>query len=366
MKIKKILHITGVRELGSGQRHQLAYEVSAAKKISEIHWDTIAYHSGEAVENFERKTPRIFDLIILRNLFFWLMVLKYTKQYDLILLRHLTFDPFSLIFSPFIKNRIGVHHSKEIDELKLVRIGFKGNIASFIERYTGKISVKNSLCVAGVTQEIALYQNEERGLTKPTTTYPNGIEIGQLPLAEDNRIDKECHILFICSYFSEWHGLDILLDAVNNVVTDEKFYLHLIGNLTSEQTLEIQNNKNKDKILIHKTMSQDEYLKIASKCDVGLGSLALYRKNLREASTLKVREMLAMGLPVYSGHKDTSLNKDFKYYYHAEKFDFSDLLRFSKLYKEVKRSDIRNTASRFIEKKTIMEDFIKQLHRILK
>ncbi|PJI29646.1 hypothetical protein [Acinetobacter pseudolwoffii] len=361
MKVKKILHITAVRELGSGQRYQLVYEVSASKKIPDIQWDTIAYHSGEIVEKFEKNTPKIFDFFILRNLFFWLMVLKLRKQYDIVLFRHVSFDPFSFIFSPFIRNRMGVHHAKEIDELRLVRAGLKGDIASFVEKYTGKTAVKNSLGIVGVTEEIALYENVERGLNKPMFLYPNGIEVDKISLAQDNRVENEYHIIFICSYFSEWHGLDILLKAIDNYDSNERYFVHLVGNLILDQKTEIEKNKNKEKIIVHGVLNQQQYLDIASKCDIGLGSLALYRKNLYEASTLKVREMLAMGLPVFSGHKDAALKTDFQYYKYSENFSFDELMQFAKLHKYSKRTEVREAAKKFIDKEKIMKKFISKI-----
>lgn len=360
MKAKSILHITAVRELGSGQRHQLIYEVSASKKNPDIQWDTIAYHSGEIVEGFEKNTPKIFDFLILRNLFFWFVVLKLSKQYDIVLFRHLSFDPFSFIFSPFIKNRMGVHHAKEIDELKLVRAGWKGNLASFVEKYTGKFAIKNSLGIVGVTEEIAVYENKERNLNKPIFLYPNGIDVDAILLAEDNRVENEYHIIFMCSYFSEWHGLDILLKAIDNDASNERYFVHLVGNLILDQKQEIEKNKNKEKIIVHGVLNQQQYLDIASKCDVGLGSLALYRKNLDEASTLKVREMLAMGLPVFSGHKDVAFNEDFAFYKYSRDFNLDQLLAFCKENKKLKRVEVRTSAKNMIEKSKIMEGFILQ------
>lgn len=364
MAIKKILHLTGVRELGSGQRHQLMYEVSAAKKISNVEWDTIAYHSGEAIECFEKKIPKIFDFIILRNLFFWLILFSLRKQYDIILFRHVSFDPFSFIFSPFINNRMGVHHAKEIDELKLVRVGWKGSLASFVEKYTGRIAVKNSLGIVGVTEEIAVYENKERNLNKPIFLYPNGIEVDEISLAQDNRVKNESHIIFICSYFSEWHGLDILLKAIDNDDSNEKYFVHLVGNLTLDQESEIEKNKNKEKIIMHGVLTQQQYLYVASKCDIGLGSLALYRKNLDEASTLKVREMLAMGLPVFSGHKDAAFDENFTFYQYSQDFDLNQLLAFCKTNKELKREVVRMASKELIEKKKIMEGFIAQANKL--
>jgi hypothetical protein len=44
------------------------------------------------------------------------------------------------------------------------------------------------------------------------------------------------------------------------------------------------------------------------KCSICIGTLALYRKNLEEASPLKVREYIASGYPVIIGYEDTAFS----------------------------------------------------------
>ena len=66
----RIIHITGVRELGAGQRKQLEYEYNSANTINEVKWETIAIHSGDALNKFELKTPKAFDFLFIRNIYF--------------------------------------------------------------------------------------------------------------------------------------------------------------------------------------------------------------------------------------------------------------------------------------------------------
>ncbi|WP_180182525.1 glycosyltransferase [Acinetobacter sp. YH01010] len=365
MKVKRILHVTALRELGSGQRNQLKYEVNAAKEIQDINWNTIAFHSGEKIESFESRTPKYIDVLVFRNIYFWLKVIRMSKHYDIVMFRYLPFDIFSIIFSPFVKNRVSVHHSKEIEELVLIKKGWKGIFASIIERFTGKISINNSLLIAGVTEEIAKYQNERRKLNKKYVTYQNGIKLSDICIADDNRLDNEINIIFVCSYFTEWHGLDILLDFLNTNDIDDNFFVHLIGNLNTDQLLIIENNKYKNNINVYGALNKNEIYSIASKCDTALGSLALFRQNMTEGSTLKVSEMLAMGIPVYSGHKDASLPEDFPYYTFKKDFNFFELLNFSKKHKVISRLEVREASSVYIEKSNIMKNFIRTLNCII-
>ncbi len=58
----------------------------------------------------------------------------------------------------------------------------------------------------------------------------------------------------------------------------------------------IKNNKFSKNIIIYGSKNKEEYYNIASKCDVGLGSLAMYRQNLKEGSTLKSTRNACYGI----------------------------------------------------------------------
>jgi glycosyltransferase involved in cell wall biosynthesis len=57
----------------------------------------------------------------------------------------------------------------------------------------------------------------------------------------------------------------------------------------------------------HGLLERDALIQVLARADVGIGTLALHRKGLEEASALKVREYLAVGLPVIVGCRDPDL-----------------------------------------------------------
>lgn len=357
----RITHITVVRKLTSGQRKQLRFEHEASLQIKGSNWNTVAFDcSGDKTE-FLRPIPKAFRPIFLRNLYAWMVALKLSKNNDFILMRHITFDPFAYIFSFLIHNRISVHHSKEIEELLLVRKGWRGRFASRLEFFSGKFSLKRNVAILGVTHEIAQYENERVGEAKKIETYPNGVNIDKIEVLKDFRKINHINIAFICGAFSSWHGLDkitrMFKGNLGNKI-EENCTIHLIGNLDSDQILDINNDKIKNIFKIHGHMSEDKYREILNICDIGLASMALERKNLNEGSTLKVREMLGMGLPVYSGHKDTSLDESFPYFLYDSHITLSSLLQFAHKMKNVRREDVRSHARSFIDKKSKMEQVI--------
>ena len=139
----KLLHLTVFRELSNGQRKQITYEVRSSKDLEED-WHSIVYHCGAPKNSFERRIPFGFRSLLGRRFFFWLIIVSQKRNYDLIIYRHVPFDPFSLIFGWFVKNRIPIHHGKEIKELKLVQNNWKGITAAFAEKLIGLASARHS------------------------------------------------------------------------------------------------------------------------------------------------------------------------------------------------------------------------------
>jgi hypothetical protein len=60
-------------------------------------------------------------------------------------------------------------------------------------------------------------------------------------------------------------------------------------------------------VTVLKNQSNADLDDLVDKCHIGIGSLALFRNNMIEACTLKVREYWARGLPFVIGYDDTDL-----------------------------------------------------------
>lgn len=355
----KILHITCVRELTNGQRKQLSFEFEAARQLN-LSWDTIVLNASEIIDDrFEIQIPKIYRKIFLRNLYTWIYIFKNKSKYDVIINRHMTFDPFVLIFGWFLKNRFTVHHAKEVEELRLIRKGFIGKIASYTEKMTGYINLKQVKGAICVTQDIAIYQ-ENRANIK-TFLYPNGIDLSSIEIIEDKRIDYEVNIAFMCGTFSAWHGLDLLLDSVlENLefIQTNNVKIHLIGRVLEKELDFIKTNKLP--IVLYGLLSSEEYIKVLSKCEIGIDSLALNRKQLSEAAALKVREYFAFGLPIYSAYKDTAIPLTFKYY-KVDDVDIRKMVAFARQMKEVLRQEVRDVSEEYISKEILLKKLYDEL-----
>jgi hypothetical protein len=58
----------------------------------------------------------------------------------------------------------------------------------------------------------------------------------------------------------------------------------------------------------HGVLDRKGVLEVLADADVGVGTLALHRKSMQEACPLKMREYLAVGLPVMYGYQDPDID----------------------------------------------------------
>lgn len=351
----KILHLSCMRELTKGQRKQLEFEYEASK-VNSLDWEIVALHRGKILNrNFEKKIPKFFQLVFFRNLYAWLFMIKNKNKYDLIIIRHMTFDPFVLFFGWLIKNRISLHHAKEVEALKAVRTNWIGTCASYIERFTGYVALKQVKAAICVTSDICTYQ-EKRGNTR-TFLYPNGIKLSNNMQLKDTRKLDEINILFMCGTFSPWHGLDLLIKSVkkyNNFLHKNNVKIHLVGKLLKKEKELISQYGLENIFILHGSLDEENYIKIIEKSDIGLDSLALFREGLKEGAALKVREYLAYGLPVYSAYKDTAIPLSFDFYCVGE-VSVVDVVNFSKKMKNISREKVKLDSEKYISKELLLK-----------
>ena len=141
--------------------------------------------------------------------------------------------------------------------------------------------------------------------------------------------------------------------------------IHLIGQLSFEQMKLVKlYQQGRVRFVEHGLMSESGYRPILARCDFGLTSLALERKGIREASTLKVREMLAMGLAIYSGHYDIALDQRQPFVRVNQSPTFDDLVGFGLQCRAFSRDFVRRGAAPLIDKRSSMlrvVDYVRKL-----
>lgn len=367
----KFLHSACLTRPSPGILKQMMEEKIASQDLM-LDWDVIYFlPSGYNCKSpiikeskyfsnrcFNNKFMKLFGWIGLKiEYYFWIW--RVSEKYDAILTRYSVHDLFLLIFLVLRKNKVfTVHHTIEIYELQTDK-SIIGHIRVFLEKIMGKISITLNDGIVGVTKEIVDHEKLRAfKKNKKCYVYPNGILVKEGKIFDNKKNDNKVNILFVASEFVDWHGLDLLLEDIKKSTSD--FNLHLIGNLIYKQDKLIADNDNR--IILHGLQNIDYIKKIAENCDVALASFGLYRKGVKEGSTLKVREYFNYGLPVYSGHTDI-FPTDFKFYYTGEA-KINNILNFSQEMSQYSKEYIRDEAITYIDKKNILSNLHNHLSSI--
>lgn len=142
---------------------------------------------------------------------------------------------------------------------------------------------------------------------KPAINIDNGVSVDTLPLRNPRENTDAIHILALAS-MSYWHGYDRLIRSLAEYTGDQKILVHMVGGndggMLPEWQKLVSDLKLDDQVIFHGKMYGDELTEMFDLCDVGINSLALFRKNLDATSELKVREYAARGLPFVCSVED--------------------------------------------------------------
>jgi hypothetical protein len=145
-----------------------------------------------------------------------------------------------------------------------------------------------------VTKEIA---SKLSRWETPKAVIGNGIDLARCPSypSPDNPNPR---LLFIGSPGLPWHGVDKITSMAARFPS---WTFDLVGPAKAD----IDKNLALPNLHAHGAMGSKEYSLIVQSADAALGSLALHRLGMGEASTLKVREYLCNGIPTVVGYQDT-------------------------------------------------------------
>ncbi|MEM7387459.1 MAG: glycosyltransferase family 4 protein, partial [Verrucomicrobiota bacterium] len=159
--------------------------------------------------------------------------------------------------------------------------------------------------IVTVTDELA--DLECAGIKAELLTLPNSVDLKafrQLPALSPADPDRPPRLVFIGGPMpveNFYHGVDKIFDLAR--ATAGRLEFDLIGQDTYPFG-QVPSN-----VTVHGYLDRDRYEDVFARADVGVGTLALHRKDMEEACPLKVREYLAYGLPVILGYEDTALKK---------------------------------------------------------
>lgn len=366
----KVLHSTAFLTPSAGQLTQLQWERASALALG-LNWDTKVYCPAGAMQPSEltcfssevsasdragwlRKGPAWFRF---RHAYHnWLQSMS--DDYDVFVLRYYFHDPYQYAFVRRAKCPVYfVHHTLEVPEM-FSSHSLPGYLRGVGDMLLGPATLRRANGIIGVTREIADYECARANLDKEHSfVYPNGVEYTNTVI-DDNRSGIP-EFLFVAGTFAVWHGLDDLLETLK--ISRENIRLHLVGHVPERERLTAQNDQ---RVVLHGSMGHAEIRTLAAACDLGLSSFRLDRNNMKQACTLKVRDYLSMGLPVYAGYEDIFPQK-FPFFVNGP-LDIGAMVAFANRCRNITRREVSDAARPYIEKQVLLRslaDFIARQER---
>lgn len=357
----RVLHAAVSMNPSLGVVKQMEWEQQAADELG-LPWKVVLHTplkiDSSIVHTWEELPSFLFLRYFLLRKSFHQWMIQVEQDYDLIILRHSVHD----MLEAQLASRLGhklltVHHTFEMPELASNK--YSGKAKAILEKWMGKNILKRSIGIVAVTNEILSYQRQREASTfiKPCFVYPNGVWLNDEPLTDQRSELPE--LLFVASYFSPWHGLDLFIDAVK--ASNRNFVVHIVGALSSEDWSQC---KLDDRFVLHGVLKADQLRKLMSRSWCGLSSFAIQRKGMTEACSLKVREYLSAGLAVYASHKDAGFPDAFNFF-KIGPVEIDEILRYAQSVRSYSRKHVYDEAKPFISKTSLLNRFYKELEHQL-
>jgi glycosyltransferase involved in cell wall biosynthesis len=233
----------------------------------------------------------------------------------------------------------------QIDHFKTMPFSFRPSyigyfLRTFIFKKTkedqyGTDILKNAAGGICVTNEIAAYEKKRCGSYRTIAIGNAAPQEGNVDFAMP-KFDGALRVVMVLGALHLWHGLDRALKGLEAYRADDVVIeLDLIG--IDENQLPAYQRSDSFRVKTLGRMTLQQLDEVIPSYHVAVGSLALHRIGLSEASPLKVRQCMVSGLPVVLGYLDTDVSQSPELSYYVcqfpaddSKLDWSRIVRFYK------------------------------------
>ena len=184
-------------------------------------------------------------------------------------------------------------NTNDIEEHKLL-----GGVKSTYNLLTRGITLGGASGIVYATRELAEMEDFQR-FHKPGLVVSNSIDLNVVtPMPAPH--NQRPHLAFIGTPGFAWHGVEKLVylaQTYPDVIVDVIGYDHIEGIADLP-----------DNLILHGYQVGAACDRILAQADAAIGTLALHRAGLNEASPLKVRDYASRGIPCILPFRDTDLD----------------------------------------------------------
>jgi len=220
---------------------------------------------------------------------YFIYALLHKIEFDLIYMRYRLYMPF---FKKLLKKYTVI---MEINSDDTIEYKLHSRVTDIYNRVTRDLTLKYIDAFVSVSYEL---KDRFTYLDKPVEVIANGIDSREYHLKSSK--NNTPTLVFIGTPKQSWHGMDKILQMAEHF---KNWQFYIIGT----------EGKDRENIRYFGYLLQKDATKIIEQCDIGIGTLSLYKNGLNEASPLKTRQYLACGLPVIYAYRDTDIDNDAKF-----------------------------------------------------
>lgn len=178
----------------------------------------------------------------------------------------------------------------------------------FCEKYYGPKIRRRALGATAVTNEIAAHQNSVCKNYK-CAVITNGIHYNDALLHKAPAFNgRDLYLFMLIGTGASWHGTDKLMKGLSQYKGPLNIYITFIGYYLADDVTLCHQLGLENRVRFLDPLSSDSLDRELDKHHISIGTLAVHRKNLKEASPLKVRDSLMRGFPNIIGYHDPDLS----------------------------------------------------------
>jgi glycosyltransferase involved in cell wall biosynthesis len=159
-----------------------------------------------------------------------------------------------------------------------------------------------------VTSELA---ERFSGYGRPTAIIGNSAELAALLPLPVAAPAERTRLVFVGNTGTPWHGLERVGDLAGIF---PEFEFVIVGCTVDDYRRCRGMHTAPHNLQFFGMMTQGDYLPLLSGATAAIGTLGLFKKHMDEACPLKVREYLALGLPVIGAYRDTDIPPEADYF----------------------------------------------------
>ncbi|OJJ19310.1 hypothetical protein BKI52_21090 [marine bacterium AO1-C] len=234
------------------------------------------------------------------------------EDFDLILFRYpIWYADFNFLrFMKKYRDKIIFEHNTiEVVEMKAYEQNdFRHKYLIFNEKKIAPRAMKYAKGIVGVCGEITDYEVNRVSQKVTGQTISNGFKVATVSLRTPPKFDQQnLNILFSSGFPGKWHGLDRLIEGLNNYKGNVNIQIKVIGDILDAVKDQIKKYGLENQIELLGQMNNEKAAEVFNQCHIGASSMGMHRNGVQEAATLKTREYLSRGIPFFISNVDVDL-----------------------------------------------------------